>query len=861
MGVTPAAGPLSQGGDGAGGSGEDAEMGLDERDLADSKKIMLKLLVQVGSDAKVDRNVVASQQLPALAGAIAGDVEDGLGDYISDTLLACVTGFAHKTDIYAALLGCVNEEDGEFAEDVVNKTIKALETAITSGATRDMKLLLRFVCLWPAVRLCPPSQLFGSGCLSAIVDACVGAGEGARGRADEVIGAVMFALIWCSKALSGVESGAACISAMASRIRGAYMSQRPAGTGKPVAETLVFPNALSLRDEDGLATLLECLNGVVAGAETGAGAGAAGDDSLPSILADRADSVCRLASQTLDEAEPLDLPALTLGTADTWAAAKKGHGRSCTRGVRLFGDGGCAKDATFSWGGSYREKTLSAISALDRLCMRDLVLDILATHAPRSDESVAALLRCSFPGAEHAVLESIFVAMLRPPYLPNSCPSWSFYGGIIVRICKASKEYPPTLAETFDVLFEGVAGFPSFKASARGGAAAASSGSPSPPATPRGQLAHPVCVRLCGWFSWHLSQLKWKWPWKRLTGCLESAGEASSAEAELHRAGVAPQRVFLSALFQHLCRLSYHDLVREVIPERLHTLMPHIKNAPTNNYRFPDTSSAEDSASYRKFFDKLRSVFNGPDQVSDGNLLEWLQSEESPLPPARGTLGDDVEEGSDAFKSAVVKDAKSVHIVTIAILQSGHKTLTHALARADRFGSLLHRMSRAYGSIENSGVAIVDACAVFFSDTPHYWFCVVDGLIQREYLSISAFANWILRKNLFEMSSGYHLWDYLQTSVLRAAAGYFTRSANSAAAIPKAAAEIEEDAGRDEEQKENIYDLFTAFRTALSEDGDASDGEAQKRRGIIRRHGDILVALVRDCCLPNASLDLTRISL
>ena len=96
-------------------------MGLDERDLADSKKIMLKLLVQVGSDAKVDRDVVASQQLPALAGAIAGDVEDGLGEYISDTLLACVTGFAHKTDVYAALLGCINEEDGEFAEECVLK--------------------------------------------------------------------------------------------------------------------------------------------------------------------------------------------------------------------------------------------------------------------------------------------------------------------------------------------------------------------------------------------------------------------------------------------------------------------------------------------------------------------------------------------------------------------------------------------------------------------------------------------------------------------------------------------------------------------------------------------------------------------
>jgi hypothetical protein len=822
-------------------------MGLDERDLADSKKIMLKLLVQVGSDAKVDRDVVASQQLPALAGAIAGDVEDGLGEYISDTLLACVTGFAHKTDVYAALLGCINEEDGEFAEEVVNKTVKALESAVISGATRDVKLLLRFVCLWPAVRLCPVSQLTGSGFLGAIVDVCVAAGEGERERADEAVGALLFALIWCYKALSGVESGAACVSTVASRIQTTYMSQRPAGTCKPAAETLLFPSAPSLRDEDGLATLLECLNGLIADA----GATANATSTLPTILADRTDSVCRLAAETLDEAEPLDLPTLTLGSVADWAVAKKGHGRSCTRGVRLFGDGGCAKGATFLWGGSYREKALSAISAMDRLCMRDLVLDILMTHTPRSDESVAALLRSSFPGAEHVVLESIFVAMLRPPYLPYSRSSWLFYGGIIVRICKASKEYPPTLAETFDVLFDGVAGFPSLQMATSEGGAPAS----------RGKLAHPVCVRLCGWFSWHLSQLKWKWPWKRLTGCLEDAGEASSVESEQRRAAVAPQRIFLSALFQHLCRLSFHDLVREVIPERLHSLMPHIKNAPTNDYRFPDTSSPEDSAAYRKFFEKLRGVFDGPDQASDGNLLEWLQSEESPLRPACASLGDGVDLGSDAFNEAVAKDAKAVHIVTIAILQSGHKTLTHALARADRFGSLLYRMSRAYGSLDSSAVAIVDACAVFFSDTPHYWFSVVDGLIQREYISVSAFARWILRKSTFEISSSYHLWDYLQTSVQRAVAAYFTRSANSAVAIPKAPSELKEDIGRNEEQKENIYDLFAVFQNALAKTGEALDEEAQKRDEFIRQYGSILVELVKDCCPRDFDLDWSRISL
>eukprot|EP00946_MAST-07B_sp_MAST-7B-sp1_P001986 g1986.t1 len=638
MGVTPAA-ALSHGdSNNAAGSDDDADMGLDEKDLADSKKIMLKLLVQVGSDAKVDRGIVASQQLPALAGAIAGDVEDGLGEYISNTLLACVVGFAHKIDIYAALLGCINEEDGEFAEDVMIKAMKALQSAVASGATRDTKLLLRFISLWPAVRLCSVEQLFGDGCLGGIISACVGADDDNRLQADEAVGAVLLALIWNFKALSEDQQGAVSMSAIVSRIQEQYMSRRTASSGKPSTETLLFPDADSLCNEDGIQSRLECLNGLLSSSRDNASA-----TSLPTILADRTNNVCKLAAQALDEAEAADIPAINLCAAAEWAVPQKSHGRSCTRNVRLFGDGGCENDATFAWGASYREKTLSGISAADRL--------------------------------------------------------------------------------------------------------------------------------------------------------------------------------------------------------------------------FPETSSEDDCRAYRNFFDKLRTVFDGPDQASDGNLLDWLRSGDSPIPSAVAAIEKDSETTSDELKSAVNKDAKAVHIVTIAILQSGHKTLTHALARVDRFGSLLYRMSRAYGTIEDSGVAIVDACAVFFSDTPHYWFCVIDGLIQREYLSISAFARWILRKSLFEMKAGYHLWDYLQNSVRRAASSYFTRSANSAAAIPRSTATLEEFAGRDKEQMENLHDLFTAFRSALAQDRAGSSEEVRQQQKIIRQHGEILVAIVEDCCSSKTSLDMSKIKI
>ena len=191
------------------------------------------------------------------------------------------------------------------------------------------------------------------------------------------------------------------------------------------------------------------------------------------------------------------------------------------------------------------------------------------THAPRSDETVAALLRCSLPGTEHVVLETILKIMLEPPYL-LSTSRWLFYAGIIVSICKATKDYPPTLAETFDVLFRGVAGLapppaagapaaaagaPAAGAPAGAPAAGAPAGAPAP-AVETGTLSYPTRARLCTWFAWHLSQLKWNWPWKRLAGCIHSVSSSDPGQ---------PQRTFMTNVFRSLFTYNYHEMLKQQV--------------------------------------------------------------------------------------------------------------------------------------------------------------------------------------------------------------------------------------------------------------------------------------------------------
>jgi hypothetical protein len=336
------------------GSGNKVDA-METNDFEESKKIMLKLLVQVGSDAKVQRDVVASQQLPALADAIAGDVEDGLGEYICSTLLSCVVGFPHKFDIYAGLLGCINEEDGEFSEQIVQATMLTMENALESGATRDFKVLLRFFVLWPTVKICTIKDMFQS--LEMLVDHVKAALSALpddpkiQNAADEVIGAVVFALMCGGKALLGDNvngEGKTLMENLLRKINQEYMTDTRRHQSHQNPLETIYPDAPNLRDCDALENIVACLVATINNSFDNA------------MLAERSYNVVKLCNETLEEAEPMDIPKWTnrVASVSDWSPINT---KSCTREVRLFGDGG-RSSTDFSWGESYRTKTLSKLS-------------------------------------------------------------------------------------------------------------------------------------------------------------------------------------------------------------------------------------------------------------------------------------------------------------------------------------------------------------------------------------------------------------------------------------------------------------------------------------------------------------------
>jgi hypothetical protein len=366
--------------------------------------------------------------------------------------------------------------------------------------------------------------------------------------------------------------------------------------------------------------------------------------------------------------------------------------------------------------------------------------------------------------------------------------------------------------------------------------------------------------------------------------------------------------MFMHNLFVKLFTYNYHEMLKSqnVIPHEYASVMPTVLNRPSNMYlEGVSGKSIDEVNAYRATYEQLRHVFSDPNgsQWGDGGLLEWCCSAASPplMGPAgeqggKGADGAGGAGGADGQESAKGKEGQetedsttkdstpteenattttttttttaaatdynpiAAHIMMTVLLQSGHKMLTKALARMDRFGVMLYKMQRKYGRLA-CGVQMVEACHAFFNGNPHFFFCVIDGMIQRESLSINAFAAWVCGQTSEVLIHQYHLLEYLHTSAERCSSGQFTRQASTAANLPKSEVDEMDDLVTEEERKQNMYDMFVTFRNSIAEaesavaaaTGEAMTTVCQERLRVLREHGSALSSMVQDSVASTGS--------
>lgn len=213
---------------------------------------------------------------------------------------------------------------------------------------------------------------------------------------------------------------------------------------------------------------------------------------------------------------------------------------------------------------------------LNELLVGEYVGDLLGAFEALHKEGTKQLLSLPLPLSEEArqvgqylLIESIFAELLTlptPPVRPI------YYGAILIDLFKAQPNLmPPLLGSGVNFLFHRL-----------------------------GDLDVECTERLLDWFTFHLSNFGYAWPWISWAYVLE--------QSDAH-----PQRRFVQQALALCVRLSYWERIQQVIPEEFVLLMPH---QPLPAFRFSTKNIQSAGADlniqqYYQFSLELMSIIQG----------------------------------------------------------------------------------------------------------------------------------------------------------------------------------------------------------------------------------------------------------
>ncbi|KAM0788666.1 hypothetical protein ACM66B_002765 [Microbotryomycetes sp. NB124-2] len=273
---------------------------------------------------------------------------------------------------------------------------------------------------------------------------------------------------------------------------------------------------------------------------------------------------------------------------------------------------------------------------------------------------------------EDIVVEAIFDSVLS---LPAQSLLPAYYHALLTELCRLSPStVAPSLGKCVRRVYKGL-GEPS--------------GSPGfPSLEPEG------IRRFAEWFSVHLSNFGFQWPWKEWAPDMESLTDKH------------PKRAFVKRTIELEVRLSYFDRVRGTLPDELLDTTVVAEDAPGPNYQFGADDHAHKAAAQ--------------------SLLRLIQQ--------KATIGE-VNSELNAFEDSLVSDhsltqpeASSIKLdlAVQSILQVGSRSFSHFLNALERYLQLLRNLT----SSGDKRVELLTSVAKFWSLNRQFHLIVLEKLLQ-----------------------------------------------------------------------------------------------------------------------------------
>ncbi|KAL5764671.1 hypothetical protein ACOSQ2_017265 [Xanthoceras sorbifolium] len=606
-------------------------------------------------------------------GVLRRELEHSADDVLP-FLLECAEQLPHKIPFYGTVVGLLNLENEDFAGKIMVKTQTNLQDALDSGNCDQIRILMRLLTAMMCSKVLQPGSLvvvFETLLSSAATTVDEEKGNPSwQARGDFYVTCILSCLPWGGAEL--IEQVPEEIERVLAGLE-AYLSIR-----KHLSDTgLSFfedddESGTGLAEKDFLEDLWDRIQTL-----------SSNGWKLDSVPRPHLSFEAQLVSGKSHEFGPISCPEQPeLPSAlDGITYGKQKH------------------DAELKYPQRIRRLNIFPASKhedmqpIDRFIVEEYLLDVLLFFNGCRKECASYMVSLPVPFRyEYLMAETIFSQLLllpQPPFKPI------YYTLVIMDLCKALPgAFPAVVAGAVRALFEKIS-----------------------------DLDMECRTRFILWFSHHLSNFQFIWPWEEWAYVLDLPKWA-------------PQRVFVQEVLDREVRLSYWDKVKQSIENApaLEELLPP-KGSPNFKYSLED---GRERSELDVLSAELSNKVKG--RQSAREMIIWVEESVFPIHGLEGTL----------------------EVIVQTLLDIGSKSFTHLITVLERYGQVISKICPD----QDKQVMLIEEVSSYWKNNAQMTAIAIDRMMGYRLISNLAIVRWVFSPaNIDQFHISDRPWEILRNAV------------------------------------------------------------------------------------------------
>ncbi|KAL6902082.1 hypothetical protein ACP4OV_004958 [Aristida adscensionis] len=335
---------------------------------------------------------------------------------------------------------------------------------------------------------------------------------------------------------------------------------------------------------------------------------------------------------------------------------------------------------------------------VDRFVVEECILDVLLFFNGCYSRKECAFYLVGLPVSfryEYLMAETIFSQEQELLLLPNPPFKPIYYTLVIIDLCKALPgAFPSVVVGAVHALFERIS-----------------------------NMDMECRTRLILWFSHHLSNFQFIWPWIEW-----------SYVKDLPK--WAPQRVFVQEVLEREVRLSYFEKIKQSIEDaaELEELLPP-KAGPSFKYHGDESNESTDGHRLSK---ELVSMIRGRKTIRD--IISWVEEHIIPTNGAEFALT----------------------VVSQTLLDIGSKSFTHLITVLERYGQIISKLCPN----EEMQLLLMDEISAYWKNSNQMTAIAIDRMMGYRLISNLAIVKWVFSPaNVDQFHVSDRPWEILRNAV------------------------------------------------------------------------------------------------